>query len=67
LPITYYTARGIVLLHLNFFAGRAEFVALAILPPVVWLQLCCPVALTIGFRRRRLSRFSRLHRARALK
>jgi hypothetical protein len=32
-----------VLLHLNFCASRAEFVAPAILPPVIWLRLCCPV------------------------
>jgi len=29
------------------FASRAEFVALAILSPVIWLRLCCSVALTI--------------------
>ena len=33
----------VVLLHLDFFASRAELVALAILSPVIWLGLCCPV------------------------
>jgi hypothetical protein len=38
-----------VILHLNFFASRAEFVALAILSPVVWLRLCCLVLLHLNF------------------